>query len=134
LASLWAEDGVLLQPGSKPVIGKAAIRSLLEAQKQQSAGTETTQYEETWHELRLVDDYAFEWGEMDVTVKLASGRSVHQAVNAIRVLRRETDASWKVARLAATPVEYPYRNVVRRAAQGLRGSGDATRVNYQELA
>jgi len=33
LVSLWTDDGVLLQPGAEPVIGRAAIRQLLQQQK-----------------------------------------------------------------------------------------------------
>lgn len=33
LVSLWTDDGVLLQPGSDPIVGIAAIRELLEQEK-----------------------------------------------------------------------------------------------------
>jgi uncharacterized protein (TIGR02246 family) len=107
LVSLWTDDGVLLQPGSAPVGGKDAIRTLLEDQKQQSAGTVTTEYAERWRELRIVGDYAFEWGEMSATIKFSSGKLAHQQTNAIRVLRRDNGHLWKVARVAVTPAAKP---------------------------
>src|SRR5215471_3429741 len=103
LVSLWTEDGVLLQPGSTPVVGRNAIRTLLEQQKQQSTGTVTTEYEENWRELRILGDYAFEWGEMWVTIKFSSGKLAHQQANAIRILHRDSDHVWKVARVAVSP-------------------------------
>jgi uncharacterized protein (TIGR02246 family) len=108
LVSLWTEDGVLLQPRSEPVVGIAAIRQLLEQQKQQSAMIVTLAYLESWKERRILGDEAYEWGEMNVTAKLPDGKQASQTVLAIRVLRRQRDGSWKVARAIITPG--PHKN------------------------
>ena len=108
LVSLWTEDGVLLQPRSEPVVGIAAIRQLLEQQKQQSAVIVTLAYLESWKERRILGDEAYEWGEMSVTAKLPDGKEATQTVHAIRVLRRQQDGSWKVARAIITPG--PHKN------------------------
>jgi len=63
LVSLWTSDGVLLQPKAQPVVGIAAIRQLLEAQRQQTAMIETLSYEEDWKERRNLGNEAYEWGE-----------------------------------------------------------------------
>jgi uncharacterized protein (TIGR02246 family) len=103
LVSLWTEDGVLLQPRSEPVVSAAAIRKLLEQQKQQSAGITTLAYQENWKERRVLGKEAYEWGEMSVTVKLPDGKEATQTVYAFRVLRHQQDGSWKVARAIITP-------------------------------
>lgn len=103
LVSLWTSDGVLLQPKAQPVVGIAAIRQLLEAQRQQTAMIETLSYEEDWKERRNLGNEAYEWGEISVTGKLPNGREASQTVFAIRVLRRQPDGSWKFARVAITP-------------------------------
>ena len=103
LVSLWTEDGVLLQPRSEPVVGVAAIRKLLEQQKQQSTGMTTLAYQEDWKERRILGEEAYEWGEMSVTARLPDGKETTQTVYAIRVLRRQQDGSWKVARAIITP-------------------------------
>jgi uncharacterized protein (TIGR02246 family) len=108
LVSLWTEDGVLLQPRSEPVVGIAAIRQVLEQQKQQSAMIVTLAYLENWKERRILGDEAYEWGEMSVTAKLPDGKEASQTVLAIRVLRRQQDGSWKVARAIITPG--PHKN------------------------
>jgi uncharacterized protein (TIGR02246 family) len=108
LVSLWTGDGVLLQPGSEPVVGIAAIRQLLEQQKQQSSMIVTLAYLENWKERRILGDEAYEWGEMSVTAKLPDGKEATQTVYAIRVLRRQQDGSWKVARAIVTPG--PHKN------------------------
>lgn len=107
LVSLWTEDGVLLQPGIAPVVGKEAIRKLLLGQQPQSARVETISYEENWEDVRIGGAYAFEWGQIGSTSKLPDGKNVRQSVNAIRVLAKQPDGSWRVARVAITPESQP---------------------------
>ncbi len=103
LCSLWTDDGVLLMPGAPPLVGKKAICSMLEQRKAQSKDSMTTDYTEDWEEVRIVGSYAWQWGKMSQTQRLASGKMETMRVNAIRILRREPDGSWKVARAAVTP-------------------------------
>lgn len=103
LVSLWTDDGVLLQPGLAPVVGKEAIRNLLLQQQPQAARVETTSYEEKWNEIRFAGAYAFEWGKIAATLKLPDGHDVQHEVNAIRILAKQPDGSWRVARVAITP-------------------------------
>lgn len=106
LVTLWTDDGVLLQPGIAPIVGKDAIRKLLEQQRQ-TARVETISYEENWKEVRITGAYAFEWGQIGSTLKLPNGKDVRQSVNAIRVLAKQSDGSWRVARVAITPASQP---------------------------
>lgn len=103
LVALWTEDGVLLQPGAAPVVGKEAIRNLLLQEQQQAAQVQTLAYDEKWSEVRIAGGYAFEWGQISATLKLPNTQEVQQSVNAIRVLARQSDGSWRVARAAISP-------------------------------
>lgn len=103
LLALWTEDGVLLQPGSAPVVGKAAIREVLLQQQQLAAQVQTMAYDEKWDEVLIENGHAFEWGHITATMKLPNAREVQQSVNAIRVLARQPDGSWRFARVAVTP-------------------------------
>jgi uncharacterized protein (TIGR02246 family) len=103
MCSLWTDDGVLLMPGSPPLVGKKAVCGMLQAQKAQSNGSKTTGYTEDWDEVRVVGDYAWQWGKMSQTVKDRSGKQETMHVNAIRILQRQPDGSWKVARAVVTP-------------------------------
>lgn len=107
LVALWTDDGVLLQPGIAPIVGKEAIRKLLLEQQKQSARVETISYEENWKEVRITGAYAFEWGQIGATLKLPDGKDVRQSVNAIRVLAKQPDGSWRVVRVAITPANRP---------------------------
>lgn len=106
LVALWTDDGVLLQPGMAPVVGKAAIRELL-LQQRQATRVETISYEEKWKEIHVTGAYAFEWGQIGATLKSPDGREVRQTVQAIRVLAKQPDGSWRVARVAITPANRP---------------------------
>lgn len=103
LVALWTEDGVLLQPGSAPAVGKPAIREVLLQQQQQAAQVQTVAYDENWDEVLIESGHAFEWGRITATMKLPNDREVQQSVNAIRVLARQPDGSWRFARVAITP-------------------------------
>lgn len=103
LVSLWTEDGVLIQPGTNPLVGKPAIRAALEQQKQQMGPVQTVAYDETWNEVRIAGDYAWEWGQISATIRLPNGKEISQSINALRILARLADGSWKVARAILTP-------------------------------
>ena len=89
-----------------PAVGKQAIRKLLFEQRQ-AAQFETISYGENWNEVRITGGYAFEWGQIGATLKLPDGKDVRQSVNAIRVLAKQPDGSWRVARVAITPAKRP---------------------------
>jgi uncharacterized protein (TIGR02246 family) len=103
LVALWTDDGVLLQPDAAPVVGKEAIRNLLLQQRQQAAQVETLAYDEKWDDVLIEGGYAFERGQITATMKLPNAQEVQQSVNAIRVLARQPDGSWRFARVAVTP-------------------------------
>lgn len=103
LTSLWTDDGVLLQPGSLPVVGKQQIHALLLQQRQQNAAVQVLSYDESWKERRLAGDSAFEWGIITATLRLPNGKEVTQTVYAGRYLVRAPDHSWHIARAVITP-------------------------------
>jgi uncharacterized protein (TIGR02246 family) len=103
LCSLWTDDGVLVLPGAAPLVGKKTICEMLQKQMVRTVGRETTGYTEDWEEVRVIGDYAWQWGKMSQTDTDASGKQRTMLVNAIRILHREPDGSWKVARAVVTP-------------------------------
>ena len=92
-----------MEPGQVPVVGKAAIRTLLERQAQLAAQVQTLAYEEHWNEVRVQGDVGWEWGEIAVALRLPDGREVNQTVNALRVLAKQRNSSWKIARVGIIP-------------------------------
>ena len=104
LISLWSNDGVLLQPFSDPVVGKAAIENLLREQKQASehAQFKTVAYDEDWTEHKILGDRAWEWGSITVQTQLPNGKVVPQKAYLLRILARQKDGNWKFERVAVT--------------------------------
>ena len=99
LLSLWTEDGVLLMPEMEPVVGKEAIKSYMGKQAAVSRTYTIREYEHFWQEIKIFDDWAFEWGHFSGEVEIVdSGEIVRQKGKLLRILRRQEDGSWKCAR------------------------------------
>ena len=99
LLTLWTEDGVLLAPGQAPISGKAALRDFYDKQRDALGNVEILSYEEQWQEVRIMGDYAFQWGQIRARTRTGQSKTESSAaVNAMRLLKRSEDGSWKVAR------------------------------------
>ena len=99
LLSLWTEDGVLLMPEMRPVVGKEAIRSYMGKQAAVSRTYTIREYEHFWQEIKIFDDWACEWGYFSGEVEMVdSGEIVRQKGKLLRILKRQEDGSWKCAR------------------------------------
>ncbi len=99
LGSLWTEDGVALPPNHAPVIGIKAIREWLNQNRLDTTKLELTEYVLDFREIRVFGDTAFEWARSRVTVHpKGNAKDIHASGNLMRILKRESDGSWKVAR------------------------------------
>ncbi|MGI9102530.1 MAG: YybH family protein [Terriglobales bacterium] len=101
LASLWAEDAVALPPGMPPIIGQAAIRQWLLSSRPDMKKVVITKYLLNFKEVIVEGDYAFEWATTSIVARMQSpARIMEVSGNLMRVLRRQSDGSWKIARSA----------------------------------
>lgn len=99
LVALWSEDGVLLAPGHGPISGKSELRQFYEDQHEARGNAEILSYEEQWQEVRIVGDYAFQWGQIRSRTRSGQTKAEDSRVlNAMRVLKREADGGWSIAR------------------------------------
>jgi uncharacterized protein (TIGR02246 family) len=102
LLSLWTEDGVLLEPGKQPTRGIDAIKAYMEEQKEASKTYVIKKYAHRWEEIKVVGNWAFEWGFFDAVAEMiSSGEVFEQRGKLLRVLQKQKDGSWKVARVIA---------------------------------
>ncbi|MBV8551073.1 MAG: nuclear transport factor 2 family protein [Acidobacteriaceae bacterium] len=99
LETLWTADAVALPPGEEPVIGIEAIRAWLHRTQGDPSKVQTTQYQLDFREVTLAGNEAVEWGTSRVAVSLKDrpGTAVIEG-NIMRVLKRQPDGSWKIAR------------------------------------
>ena len=99
LATLWTDDAVALPPGAQPVIGIDAIREWLKQGQESGGRFEITEYRIDFQETRVLGDETIEWGRIRVSMRPKGGQgSMTVTGNILRVLRRQPDGTWKVAR------------------------------------
>ena len=105
LGSLWTEDGVALPPNHAPVVGIKAIREWLNQNRLDTTKAEMSDYILDFKEIRVFGDTAFEWARSRVTVRpKGTAKEIHASGNLMRILKRERDGSWKVARRFGTSI------------------------------
>jgi uncharacterized protein (TIGR02246 family) len=97
--ALMTEDVVVLAPHHAPMRGHAQVKAYLEQAKEDSAALEPVSYNQQWQEVRIAGDYAYEWGWIDSRVRDATGKETSSHENIMRVLHREADGEWRIARM-----------------------------------
>ena len=104
LVALWDEDAVLLQPGTPPIIGKAAFRDFTKQAFAKSPSVKTVKYVPEIRDIHVVGDVAYEWGYFD-TAQKSSEQQAPTILRAklLRVMRRQPDGSWKFTRVMWLP-------------------------------
>jgi uncharacterized protein (TIGR02246 family) len=99
LITLWTDDGVLLQPNKKPIIGKKALFKYLRQEFKQTQNYDILEYRHDFQEVKITGDWAYEWGTFYGKVRMhKDGKLVNHQARLLRILKRQTDGSWKCAR------------------------------------
>ena len=97
LLSLWDDDGIALPPEGEPIVGKEALTAWLQADAEPDYLV--TEYAHNFEERKILGDWAFEWGTYTSAAEpLGEGESIRATGKLLRILRRQTDGTWKVAR------------------------------------
>ena len=100
LISLWSDDGVLLPEGGKPTIGKVAIGKHLQEYKKEADAFEIIEYSQDFEEIKIIGDWAFEWMTFKGAYRMKeTGEVIKERARAFRLLHRQSDGSWKAARV-----------------------------------
>ena len=99
LAGLYDDEIVSLPPHSKPLEGPAANRAYLEAQRKSLTNVDILGYNQEWNEVRLLGDYAYEWGVIHERLRPVNAQQ-ETAIdyNVMRVLKRQPSGSWRIYR------------------------------------
>jgi ketosteroid isomerase-like protein len=102
LAKLWDQDAVRLQAGAPAEVSKATIYSDDKRWQANLHGGRTLSYKPDLKDLQIVDGWAFEWGIFEVVYRESEqGKEMTIHGKVLRVLKRQTDGSWKFARVMA---------------------------------
>ncbi len=100
LMDVWSEDGVLLNPGTPAVVGKQAIQANNEKGHAQVPGFKVLSYTPDLKNIhvQIADGWAYEWGETDAKFQLSpDSPPVSMHSKGVRVMKRQSDGSWKFA-------------------------------------
>ena len=99
LSTGWTDDIVILGQGEEPGVGR---KTILEARERRSAalpGFRVVTYAPEIKDVTITDGWAFEWGTYSGTLKpLDGGEPIRTTGKVIRVLKKDSDGSWKIAR------------------------------------
>ncbi len=99
LLALCTDDIVLLPPDHAPIKGKEALRTYYEQAEKTLGNTSILGYEENWDEVQISGDWAYQWGTIVQRLQAATGnKETTVSVHAMRILKREPDGLWLVAR------------------------------------
>ena len=96
---LWTDDGVLLGEGDAPIVGKAAIQSQMKQAFATHPKLKVLKYVPDIKDVQIAGDIAYEWGFFDATSQEGDAQPVSFRARYMRVLRRQSDGSWKFARV-----------------------------------
>ena len=104
LTALWDDDAVLLQPGTPPIVGKAAFHDFMRQASVKSPSIKGVEYVPNIRDIQVTGDVAYEWGYFDAAQK-SSDQQAPKSLRAklLRVMRRQPDGSWKFTRVMWLP-------------------------------
>jgi len=111
LELLWDPEIVTMPPGHTALTGMEANRAYLEQEAKAMENFQILGYEQTWQEVRIIGDYAYQFGTVQTRVSpMNPGPETDTTYNMMRILKRQPDDSWRIYRAIwnnATPPKAP---------------------------
>ena len=103
LLNLWSDDCVKLGVPGPAIVGKKAMHEVYEKFRAQHPDFEVLKYAPEIQDVQVADGWAIEWAYYEATFKLsAKDNPISMRRKDLRVLKRQSDGSWKFAREAET--------------------------------
>ena len=98
LIDVWSDDGVRINEGSPPVVGKQAIGAENEKVHAQYPEFKVSKYTTEITKVQIADGWAIEVGNVEAIYRMsAKGEPVNLKDTGMRLLKRQNDGSWKFA-------------------------------------
>jgi ketosteroid isomerase-like protein len=101
LIAIWTEDIVSMPAGGPIVRGKAANEQMLRAALAQPGEHRPLSYELRFEEIKMLGDWALEWGTYRGTAAMGPDTVVGTG-KLMRLLARDSTGTWRVARTIFT--------------------------------
>jgi uncharacterized protein (TIGR02246 family) len=103
LNDLWSDDCVKLGVLGPAIIGKKGIQEVYQKFRADHPDFKVLKYEPKIQDLQVADGWAIEWVYYDATFQMSAKENpVSMRRKDLRVLKRQSDGSWKFAREAET--------------------------------
>jgi uncharacterized protein (TIGR02246 family) len=103
LTTLWSDDAVNLGFPGPPVVGIKAMKEAYEKFRASYPDFKVLKYAPEIQDVQIADGWAIEWVYSEATYKMsAKDNPVSLRRKDLRVLKRQSDGSWKFAREAET--------------------------------
>jgi uncharacterized protein (TIGR02246 family) len=103
LMNLWSDDCVKLGVQGPAIVGKKGIQEVYEKFRADYPDFKVLKYAPEIQDVQVVDGWAIEWVYYDATYKMSlKDNPVSMRRKDLRVLKRQSDGSWKFARAAET--------------------------------
>lgn len=97
IMAMWAEDGVDLMQGEKPIVGRKTITAWIEDILSKMPGYKVTKEELEFHDIHVCGDWATEWATEHQMAKAPEGKEDFDGYGKIAlVLHREANGEWKI--------------------------------------
>jgi uncharacterized protein (TIGR02246 family) len=104
LRALVDDNAVMLPPGGAPQRGAKDFDAAFERMSSSPRTHEVIEYRLEFEEVKIFGNYAVEWGAIrGATREIATGRVNQSEYHVMRVLRRQSNGSWKVYRSIWAP-------------------------------
>ena len=95
MMSQWTDDFVLLPPAGPIMRGRSVIAEAFKG----APRPEIIDYMLDIKEVKVLGDYAFQWGTYHYVVRPpGGGQTIHTGGKLMRILQRQPDGSWKIHR------------------------------------
>jgi uncharacterized protein (TIGR02246 family) len=99
LRGIVDDDAVMLAPDSWAQHGRAELDAAFESMARAPRTHDVLEYELRFQEVKVLGDYAYEWGSINGTMReIATGDVARSAFHVMRILKRQADGSWRVYR------------------------------------
>jgi uncharacterized protein (TIGR02246 family) len=99
LRSLMSDDAVVMPPGGRVRRGRAELDESFERMAEGMGAVEVLEYELDFEEVKVLGDYAFEWGTIRGAMRAKGGEEVERSTyKLMRILQKQRDGTWKVHR------------------------------------
>ena len=99
LRSIMSDDAAVMPPGGRVIRGREALDTSFAAMGDAQSHSEVLEYRFDWQEVRVLGEYAFEWGYIHGKERDKKTGDVRvERYHVMRILQRQPDGSWKVHR------------------------------------